>query len=106
MPDQDALEAVRRALDEIERVWPSAVEAVAAADPDAAFEAAEEFASRLRVLSEAAGRLRLESVWRIWDRDRLSLSVLATRIGVSKSRAGAMIEAVEKLKQEESDDDA
>jgi hypothetical protein len=104
VPDPDPSEEVRAALDEIDRIYERVAASIAAADHAAAFEAASEFAAKLRALGDRAAQLRLESVGRIWDTDKLSLAGLADRIGVSKSRADSLIRAVKKLHEEATDD--
>lgn len=59
-----------------------------------AFESASALADTLRQLAEDAADLRARTAARIAAEDRLSLSVLAARIGVSKARAGQLIKSV------------
>lgn len=77
----------------------SAVEAVRAnASPQEAFELATQLADALRVLADSAADVRAEAVVRIYDHESLSLAGLAGRIGVSKARAGQLIQNAKKGK--------
>lgn len=99
MLDPQLMAEVEAAIQEMERTYERVQEHVRAADNQAAFEAASEFAAKLRKLSDKATRMRVESVGRIWEAERLSLSALGDKIGLSKSRADALIREVNKLKQ-------
>src|SRR6266566_7686255 len=59
-----------------------------------AFESATALADALRQLAENAANLRARTAARIAAEEKLSLSVLATRIGVSKARAEQLIKNV------------
>ena len=59
-----------------------------------AFESATALADALRQLAENAANLRARTAARIATEEKLSLSVLATRIGVSKARADQLIKNV------------
>lgn len=58
-----------------------------------AFESATALADTLRQLAENAANLRARTAARIATEEKLSLSVLATRIGVSKARADQLIKS-------------
>jgi hypothetical protein len=64
-------------------------------DPQAqhAFESATALADTLRQLAENAASLRARTAVRIATEEKLSLSVLAARIGVSKARADQLIKS-------------
>jgi hypothetical protein len=68
--------------------------------PDAqeAFKRATELADMLRDAAEAAADLRARAVARIADEQSLSLAVLAERIGVSKARAGQLVQTARKTR--------
>jgi hypothetical protein len=59
-----------------------------------AFESATALADVLRQLAESAATLRARTAARIATEEKLSLSVLATRIGVSKARADQLLKSV------------
>ena len=59
-----------------------------------AFESATALADTLRQLAENAAGLRARTAARIATEEKLSLSVLAARIGVSKARADQLIKSV------------
>lgn len=89
---EDVTRAVERALSLV-RDMPSG---------QVTFEAASELAVVLRAGVEAAGHLRGLIAAHIRDSERLSLSVLARRIGVSKQRAAELVRlGKEKLDKEE-----
>jgi hypothetical protein len=58
-----------------------------------AFESATALADMLRQLAENAASLRARTAARIAAEEKLSLSVLAARIGVSKQRADQLIKS-------------
>jgi hypothetical protein len=58
-----------------------------------AFESATALADTLRQLAENAANLRARTAARIATEEKLSLSVLANRIGVSKARADQLIKS-------------
>ena len=58
-----------------------------------AFDSATALADTLRQLAENAANLRARTAARIATEEKLSLSVLATRIGVSKARADQLIKS-------------
>jgi regulator of replication initiation timing len=57
-----------------------------------AFDSATSLADTLRQLAEQAAELRAQAAERIATEEKLSLAVLATRIGVSKARAAQLIQ--------------
>jgi hypothetical protein len=59
-----------------------------------AFESATALADTLRQLAENAASLRAQTAVRIAAEEKLSLSVLAARIGVSKARAEQLVKSV------------
>jgi hypothetical protein len=65
-------------------------------DPQAqhAFDSATALADTLRQLADSAASLRARTAARIATEEKLSLSVLAARIGVSKARADQLIKSV------------
>lgn len=84
------------------RAYDQAVKAIEATpDPQEAFDAATGLASVLRRHADHAAELRTQAVARIWEKERISLSTLAGRIGVSKTRADQFIRAAQTLKQQE-----
>lgn len=96
-PVSDPVEVVRAALADIERTSIAAVQAIETAeDLDAALVAVRESYDRLREITEVHLQLRTKIAGRVWDAQRLSLSALARRVGVSKSRAEQMIKDVKK----------
>jgi hypothetical protein len=91
--DSGASEAVSRALDDLTRAYRQAADAITGDDdPQAAFRDASELAEAMRQGADAAARLRANMVRRIWESERISLAVLASRIGVSKARAAQIID--------------
>ncbi len=64
-----------------------------------AFESATALADTLRQLAENAASLRARTAVRIATEEKLSLSVLAARIGVSKARADQLIKSVKDADQ-------
>jgi len=64
-----------------------------------AFESATALADLLRQLAENAASLRARAAARIAAEEKLSLSVLAARIGVSKARADQLIKSVKDADQ-------
>lgn len=99
--DQDPVEVVRAALAELDRAHATAVAAVEdAPDLDSALAAVNLLHTRLQELINAVTVLRTRIVGRVWDAQRLSLSDLADRVGISKSRAEQLIKKVKKAKEE------
>lgn len=94
---EQAEEQVARALDEIRRIYAEAAAAITGiADPQAAFECANQFAEELRRLYEQdAAELRNRQVDRIWTVEEMTLEVLAKRISVSKQRASQILRRAE-----------
>ena len=98
----DPLAAVRAALIDLDAAHDRAVAAIqAAADLDAAFTAATELEAHMRRLDASDAELRTNVVGRMWDADRLSLAALASRIGVSKTRADQLVRSVKQQRQQE-----
>ena len=64
------------------------------AEAQQAFDSATALADALRQLAEDAANLRARAAARIAEEEKLSLSVLATRIGVSKARADQLVKSV------------
>ena len=92
-------QAVMAAIGALKRVYGDAADAVAAIpDPQSAFESATVLADTLREVAEAAAELRAQAVARIWEEEKISLAGLAERIGVSKARAGQLVQTAKKAK--------
>ncbi|MCT9929559.1 hypothetical protein N5079_04915 [Planotetraspora sp. A-T 1434] len=92
MKEEDASEAVTTALGHLDRAYDAAAEAIRAeSDPRRAFERSTELVEAIRRLYEASGDLRAQSAARIFESEKMSLSVLANHIGVSKARAAQLI---------------
>lgn len=90
-----ALRALARARDD-------AIAAIEASpDPQQAFSDATELAEALRAGAGEAAELRARAATRIWESEQMSLTVLAKRIGVSKQRAGQMIQSAKSAEEEE-----
>lgn len=98
MPSEpDVLTVVRAALAEIKRQRQLARQAIkAATDVDRALEASKELYVEMREAADSDGNLRTETAGRVWHAHRLSLSALAERVGISKSRAEQLIKEVKK----------
>lgn len=79
----------------------SAVEAVA--DPQRAYEYATRLADLMRELHEAAVALRPKAAVRIWEEEKISLASLAARIGVSKARAGQLVQSARRVQDQPPD---
>lgn len=95
--DRDPVAEVEAALDAFDVAYDQAAEAIKAVpDPDEAFRRANELAEKIRQLNTAAAVLRTETAGRVWNSERMSLSVLADRIGVSTTRAHQLIKQVKK----------
>ena len=93
---------VRAALDALTRAYDDATEGITTmSDAQQAFEDATELADLLRDLAEAAANLRSRTVRRIWEEEQMSLAALAERIGVSKARAGQLINAAKIPKEKQ-----
>jgi tellurite resistance protein len=83
---------VQAAIDALARAYKHTATVLNAIEDDQeAFEQATLVADRLHALADAASELRAKMVGRIWQREELSLAQLATRIGVSKTRADQMV---------------
>ncbi|MGH3856890.1 MAG: hypothetical protein ACRDR6_26100 [Pseudonocardiaceae bacterium] len=95
MPDQDPVAEVEAALDALDAAYDKAAASIKAVpDPDVAFPYANELAERIRKLASKAAGLRTDTAGRIWDSERMSLSSLADRIGVSTTRAHQLITTI------------
>ena len=83
-------------LGELRSVYEQVV-ALIQRDPHAqrSFERATALADALRQLAQHAADIRAQAAARIAKEEKLSLSVLATRIGVSKARAGQLVKSIE-----------
>jgi hypothetical protein len=101
----DPLEAVRAAIADLERAHQVAVDAINSAVPAIANQAVNELIAATKRLAEADIVLRTHTAGRVWDAERLSLAALGRRFGVSKSRAGTMMEEVKKEKEKRTADD-
>jgi hypothetical protein len=94
MTDESAKEQLDMAIDALERAYNDAVAAITAMPvAQQAFNGATRLADLLRELAEAAPALRAREARRIWEEEQVSLATLAGRIGVSKARAGQLINA-------------
>ena len=90
---------MREAISQLEDVRQRLVQAIDAIDdPQTAFDAASEVREILRKTHDEIAELRTRAVGEIWERDKLSLSKLADRIGVSKARADEIIRTVKRRK--------
>jgi hypothetical protein len=94
---QQSESAFMTALARLRDGYGQAAEAIhETAEAQQAFEAATALADALRQLAEHAADLRARAAARIASEEKLSLAVLATRIGVSKARAGQLIQSTKK----------
>lgn len=101
MTERDHVAEVEAALDAFDVAYKQAEEAIESVpDPDEAFRRANELAEKIRQLNTAAAVLRTKTAGRVWDSERMSLSVLADRIGVSTTRAHQLITQVKKVRGE------
>lgn len=82
------------------RLLTAVVDAVDAAariaDPDRAYAAAKLLAEDLHRALVMAGQLHARSAARIYDQHRVTFTVLATRLGISRSRAEQLVRAARK----------
>jgi hypothetical protein len=102
-PGSDPVETVRAALAELDQAHDAATTAVTAApDLDSALAAVNELAAHMRRLSDADAELRTRIIGHVWEAERLSLAALAERVGISKSRADQLIQAVKKSRGQDS----
>jgi DNA-binding transcriptional regulator YiaG len=86
------------AMHELRKAYEKATAAIRSAPKaDTAFTSATTLSDKLREWADSAAGLRAETVARIADEEKLSLAVLANRIGVSKARAGKLVENARKL---------
>lgn len=92
MTSDDGTQAVAKALDAIDRAYKAAAAAIDAdRDPTRAFRLATEVTETLRERTNDAANLRVVAATRTYEAERLSLSGLADRIGISKARAAQLI---------------
>jgi hypothetical protein len=89
--DQSSPMGAFEALRQAHREAVAAVEAVA--DPEAAFRWATELVALTDTLVGASATARARAAHRIWEAEKLTISKLANRIGVSKSRADQFLSA-------------
>jgi len=102
MREEDESAAVRQAVAALETAYQAVLRAIAdIADPDTAFSAASEVGDRLRKMREEVADVRTRIVGEIWQREELSLGKLAARIGVSKTRAAEIAQAVKQQQRRE-----
>ncbi len=87
---------VTTALANLRRAYEQAADVISAMPGQRAFEAATGLADVLRELAELAAELRAQTAARIAEEEKLSLAVLATRIGVSKARAAQLVQSAQK----------
>ncbi len=100
-PGNDAPARVAASLAEIHRAYSLAQEALEQeSDPRVAFQVATTFADALRSLAEQGAELRASTVARIWESEATSLAGLADKIGVSKARAGQLMQAARASRKE------
>jgi hypothetical protein len=93
----DPTEEVDEALAELDRANERVLKAIReATNLDAALAAVKRSYNHMRRLADAHGEVRTEVAGKVWDAQRLSLSALADRVGVSKSRAEQLIKDVRK----------
>jgi DNA-directed RNA polymerase specialized sigma subunit len=71
-------------------------------DLDRAFRRATVIGERVQALREQLTELRAQTAKRIYDSESLSLSVLANRVGVSRSRAAQLVREATKQEEEKS----
>lgn len=87
--------AMRDAIADLNRAHDAALAALAAvdtvADRQAAFELADQLASRIEELGKQDDAVRRGFIHRIWTVDELSLRQLATQVGLSKTRAEQLV---------------
>jgi len=97
----DLIPEIRDALDELKAAYLRSAAVVSGAkDAQSGFDGATELAELLRELAEQAADLRANAVARIANQEKLSLAVLATRIGISKARAAQLIQSARQASQE------
>mgnify|MGYP001953633748 CR=1 FL=1 len=99
VPDRSAAKAFMAALESLEEAHEKAVSVIRAMpDPQQAFDYSTQMADKLRELAEAAADLRAQTAVRIADHEKLSLTVLAKRISMSRARAGQLVQRGKKTK--------
>lgn len=107
MTTEDSTQAVATALADIDR----AVKAAAAAIEDdrdltRAFRLATDLTEALRERTNDAANLRVLAATRTFEAERMSLSSLADRIGVSKARAAQLINSSRRADHNPGTDDS
>jgi hypothetical protein len=97
MTSEDGTQAVASALADIDRAFKAAAAAIEAdRDPTRAFRLATELTEALRARTNDSANLRVLAATRTFEAERLSLSGLADRIGVSKARAAQIISSAKR----------
>jgi hypothetical protein len=89
-----ALAVLRKALDSIDAMDGSAEKT----------RAIRELAEAIQELYNRAAEIRKSEMFRIQEREQLSLAKLADRVGISKARADQLIKADERNRQKENRD--
>jgi hypothetical protein len=88
------------ALDKLADAFERAVRVISRqTDPQEAFDAATRLADAMREAGETAADLRAQTAVRIWEEEKVSLAGLAERIGVSKARAGQLVQSARRAQQ-------
>lgn len=101
MADEDVEHALAAAMAAVKEDYEEAAMQIRAiSDPQRAFERATELVSMLREITGHAADERAFAAERIKERERLSLAQLGERIGMSKQRAGKLLERAEKARQQ------
>jgi hypothetical protein len=102
-PGSAADARVEASLDEMHRAYRAAQEVLEEeSDPRVAFQVATAFADALRSLADQGAELRASTVARIWEKEATSLAGLAEKIGVSKARAGQLMQAARASRKKQS----
>lgn len=85
------------ALVALRRAYASAATAIRGApDPQVGFEDATKLADAMREVAANAADLRAAAARRIYEEEQLSLASLAERIGVTRQRAGQLMQTAKK----------
>lgn len=104
MPDRDLAAEARAALEAFDTAYERAAAAIRAVpDPDEAFRIANDLAERISRLKSYVAQLRTDSAGRIWDSERMTLTSLADRIGVSTTRAHQLIADIKQRRGDDND---
>lgn len=99
--EESEADAMRDAIAAITRAYTDAMKAInATSDSQQALESATQLAVTLREAFDGASELRTQIAGRIWEAEKLSLSALANRMGVSKARADQLIRAHKSAREE------